>query len=100
MTDNFSASTDRMRYAATAWDQAAYWLGEARGMTSGVEMTSTEAGVFALSLKKYEPAPGYVNDRLAEAVKACQDIAGILLHAANTYDEEDAARAQQLNSSG
>lgn len=100
MTENFKASTDRMRYAATAWDQAAYFLGEARGMTGAVEMTTTEAGVFAPSLSKYEPAPGYVNDRLAEAVKACQDIAAILLHAANTYENEDTARAQQLNASG
>ncbi|MFX0580419.1 hypothetical protein [Nocardia nepalensis] len=100
MADDFKAATNRMRAAATAWELAAWWLGEAQGMTNRVKMTVAEAGVFAPSLSKYEPAPGYVNDRLAEGVTACQNIANILRQAANTYDEEDAARAQQLKAHG
>ncbi|MGY4102834.1 hypothetical protein ACW2Q0_25230 [Nocardia sp. R16R-3T] len=100
MTENFKAATDRMKLVAAYWEQAALFLGEAQGMTNRVKMTAAEAGVFASSLTKYEPAPGYVNDRLAEGVKACQDIANILRQAAKTYEDEEAARAQQFNALG
>ncbi|MGW6727288.1 hypothetical protein ACWF9G_15420 [Nocardia sp. NPDC055029] len=97
MTENFKAATDRMRGAAAAWELAAGWLADAQSRTASVTMTATEAGVFAPSLSKYQPAPGYVNARLAEGAKACQNIADILKKAASTYDQEDAARAQQIN---
>ncbi len=97
MTEDFKAATDRMRGAAAAWELAANWLVDAQSGTANVTMTSTQAGVFAPSLSKYQPAPGYVKDRLTEAYKACQNIADILNKAASTYDQEDAARAQQIN---
>ncbi|MEV0078703.1 type VII secretion target [Nocardia neocaledoniensis] len=100
MTENFKAATDRMRGAAAAWELAAWWLSDAAGQTASVSMTATEAGVFAPSLSKYSPAPGYVNARLAEGARACQDIANTLKNAASTYDQEDAARAQQINAIG
>ncbi|MEV4126705.1 hypothetical protein [Nocardia sp. NPDC049707] len=100
MTENFKAATDRMKLVAAVWDSAAVLLGDAQGMTNRVKMTAAEAGVFAPSVSKYEPAPGYVNDRLAEGVRACQDIANILRHAAKTYEDEEAARAQQFNALG
>ncbi|MDO3648842.1 type VII secretion target [Nocardia mangyaensis] len=100
MTDDFKAATDRMRGAAAAWEIAAWWLSDASNNTASVTMTGTEAGVFAPSLMKYQPAPGYVKDRLAEGAKACQDIADTLKHAASTYDQEDAARARHIKAIG
>ncbi|MFF2395027.1 type VII secretion target [Nocardia sp. NPDC058114] len=97
MTENFKAATDRMRGAAAAWEQASWRLSDALSRTPNLTMTATEAGVFAPSLSKYQPAPGYVNARLTEGAKACQNIADILKQAATTYDQEDAARAQQIN---
>ncbi|MBF6425057.1 hypothetical protein IU440_10225 [Nocardia cyriacigeorgica] len=79
----------QMRIAAQAWEDAAGHLQSALKKTGGVEISLLEAGIFALSIAKYQPTPGYVADRMREGMDEFLEIAHTLRHVANVYEDEE-----------
>lgn len=95
--DQITVAVDRMRAVAGHWEAAATLLETAKGQTDSVKLYPATVGPFVKSLEKYEPAPGYVRERLAEGVQALREIATTLRKCADVYQAEDEQGAHRFN---
>lgn len=100
MSDELEIALGKMLHAANRCDEAAGNLGNAANKTPGVEISSENAGTFAMTLEKYASVPGYVRDRVNEGVTVMQDIATVLRQSHDTYKAEDEANARALGNQG
>lgn len=100
MSDELEIALSMMLHAANKCDEAAGHLGSAASKTSGVEISSENAGTFSMTLEKYASVPTYVRDRVNEGVTVMQDIATVLRQAHDTYKAEDEANALTLGNQG
>ncbi|MGV9723928.1 hypothetical protein [Nocardia beijingensis] len=96
MADKLTLSLDAMKLAVTKWNEAADDLEAGIRTTQQLEITATEAGTFAEALAKYQPAPGYFRDRLAEGVTVFRDVASVLKYVHDTYEAEDLTNKGRL----
>ncbi|MGW5727541.1 hypothetical protein [Nocardia beijingensis] len=97
-SEKVTVSLNLMQHAVNKWNEAADHLNRAAMRTFAVEITEGKAGAFALALERYRPAPSYFLGRMLEGKAVFQDIASVLKQAHDTYEAEDIAGAQAVQS--